>query len=193
MSKKAKLILFTAMMVVITIVLKDPGTPRSTFTGEAQIGGAFTLTNQHGQPFTSEMLKGRYSLIFLGYSNCPDICPATLMVLSDTLKKLGADADKVNTAFISVDSVNDTPQKLAEYIASFDSRIIALSGNEEQVKAIIAAYKGYAKRPEDAAPGNTLISHSGYIYLMDRDGKYIRHFENDVKSDTLVQALKEVF
>lgn len=191
MSKKAKLILFTCVIVVIAIVLQGQKTPAPDTGGTADIGGAFTLTDQHGQPFSSEALKGRHSLIFLGYSNCPDICPATLLLFGDTLKKLGSDADKVNTVFISVDSKNDSPEKLSEYLKSFDARIVALTGNEAEIDAIIKAYKGYAKRPETPAPGNTLIAHSGYIYLMDQNGTYLRHFESTVNSGTLVQAVKE--
>lgn len=193
MTKKAKLILFTCMIVMLTIVLQDHGTPTPSAAGKADIGGAFTLTDQHGQPFSSEALKGKHSLIFLGYSNCPDICPATLLLFGDTLKKLGTDADKVNTVFISVDSKNDSPEKLAEYLKNFDPRIVALTGNEAQIESIIKAYKGYAKRPEDAAPGNTLISHSGWIYIMDKDGKYLRHFDNTVNSSTLVEAVRAAF
>ncbi len=190
MSKKMKLILFTCLIVVLIIALQNPAPSSPPTTGKADIGGAFTLTDQHGRPFSSDALKGRHSLIFLGYSNCPDICPATLLLLGDTLKKLGPDADKVNTVFISVDSQNDSPEKLAEYLKNFDPRIVALTGDEAQIESIIKAYKGYAKRPDDAAPGNTLISHSGWIYLMDKDGNYISHFDSNVHSDTLVQAVK---
>jgi len=193
MSKKAKLIVFTAMIVVIAIIMQEPPKKSDGSYGEAQVGGAFALTDQTGRRISNEDLKGKFSLIFLGYSNCPDICPATLAVISDTLKKLGSDADKLNAVFISVDSKNDTPEKLSEYLKNFDPRIIALTGSDTEVKAILSSFKAYAKQSENAAPGNNLISHSGFVYLMDEHGKYIRHFDNAVKSDALVEAVKVAF
>ena len=193
MRKKTKLMLFTAMAVTVAIILQPAPRPQSDRSyGEAQIGGAFTLTDHTGQRMSSEQLRGKLSLIFMGYSNCPDICPMALYTMSDMLKKLGSDADKINTVFISVDSKHDTPEKLTEYLKNFDPRIIALTGNDQEIESVLKAYKGYAKLPENPAPGNNLISHSGWIYLMDANGKYIRHFESNAKSDVLVQAVKEV-
>jgi protein SCO1/2 len=189
MRKKTKLILFSAIMAVIIIVARAPvNTPVQSY-GTAAIGGAFTLTDQTGKRVTNDDLKGKFALIFMGYANCPDICPATLSVFGDTLKKLGSDAEKIHAVFISVDSKNDSPEKLAEFLKAFDPRIIALTGGDDEIKKLLSEYKAYAKVDMESK----LIAHSGFVYLMGKDGKYIRHFESGVTADTLVQSIREAF
>jgi protein SCO1 len=193
MTKKALLALFIVPLVLAAIIFQSDKRGVINSYGEAQIGGSFTLTDTTGKAVKSEDFTGRFMLVYLGYTHCPDICPATLSVFSDTLKKLGADADKVSPILISIDAKNDSPQVLGEYLKAFDARITGLTGSEADITSVMKAYKAFASPAENAGPGNRLISHSGFVYLMDRQGKYVQHFDHDVKSDVLVAALKAEF
>jgi protein SCO1/2 len=133
-------------------------------------GGSFELVDHNGRPFAGTALGGRPYAIFFGFTHCPDVCPTTLLEMSNNLERLGADADRLKVVFVSVDPERDTPARLREYLSAFDPRIIALTGSEQ---AIAAAAKGwnafYNKVPED--DGSYTIAHSAYVYLMDRDNR----------------------
>ncbi len=185
------LTLLIIVAVVAAVMWRNTSDPVSQHSyGEAQIGGSFALTDTHNNKVTDVDLQGRYTLLYLGYTHCPDICPTTLSMLSDVLKKMGTEADKMSVVFISLDPAHDSPAVLAEYLKAFDARIIGLTGSEQEIKAVTMAYKAYANPTPNAAPGNMLIAHSGLLYLMDKQGKYIRHFETGVPADAVVSALK---
>jgi protein SCO1 len=135
-------------------------------------GGSFELTDHNGRPFASSVLAGRPYAIFFGFTHCPDICPTTLLEMSNNLASLGADADRMKVIFVSVDPERDTPPRLREYLASFDPRIIALTGSEAQIAAIAKGWNAfYNKVPED--DGSYTIAHSAYVYLMDADNRLV--------------------
>lgn len=133
-------------------------------------GGSFELTDHHGKPFASTALAGQPYAIFFGFTHCPDICPTTLLEMSNNLASLGADADRLKVIFVSVDPERDTPPRLREYLASFDPRINALTGSEAQIAATAKGWNAfYNKVPED--DGSYTIAHSAYVYLMDGDNR----------------------
>lgn len=181
------------LVVVLAVALTLLPTPIPPGYGEPDIGGNFTLTDTQGKRMHVHDFKGRWMLVYLGYTHCPDICPATLSVLSDTLKKLGEDAGKVAVVFITLDAEHDSPEALGAYLRNFDPRITGLTGSEEEIREVVHAYKAYAAATPNAGPGNMLISHSGQLYLMDPQGKYKEHFDNGVTSDALTAALKKHF
>jgi protein SCO1 len=134
----------------------------------AQIGGSFSLVDHTGRLVTDADFRGRPMLVFFGFTNCPEVCPTTLFETSNRLAKLGAEADKLQVLFVSVDPERDTPQQLALYLQSFDKRIVGLTGTAEQVDAAVKAFKAYAKKvPTDA--GYTM-DHSSSVYVMDTKG-----------------------
>jgi protein SCO1/2 len=133
-------------------------------------GGRFELIGQDGKAFSSATLAGTPYAVFFGFTNCPDICPTTLLMMSNALARLGADADRLRVLFVTVDPEQDTPAQLAKYMASFDPRITALTGSAEQIAATAKLWKAfYHKLPEDK--GGYTIVHSAYVYLMDRDNR----------------------
>lgn len=194
MKQKPSFLLSALLLILLAVAGVWRGhslTP--TTDNDAQIGGHFTLTNTQGKRVTEIDFKGRMMVVYLGYSHCPDICPTTLSMLSDVLKKLDTNASKLSVVFISLDTKNDSPQVLAEYLKAFDPRIIGLTGSEEEVKTVVRAYKAFSEPTPNAQPGNMLIAHSGLLYLMDGQGKYVSHFESGVKTNTLVEAINSHF
>ena len=155
------------------------------------IGGAFELTDQDGRRVTEKDLLGRPSAIFFGFTSCPDVCPTTLLELTNWLKTLGRDADKLNTVFISVDSERDTPEQLKLYLSSFDPRIRGLSGNEGQIQQVTKAYRVYYERIAQD-DGRYTYDHSAVIYLMDKDGRYVGVLTYNEPDDSAVAKLRDL-
>ena len=141
----------------------------------AAIGGPFQLTDQAGQTVTDKSMQGRPTLIFFGFTHCPDVCPTSLFEISEVLKAMGGDADRVNAYFISVDPERDTAEAMKEYLSSFDPHLKGLTGNSEQIARVISAYRVYAKKVP-LKDGDYTMDHTALIYLMDRDGLFVSPF-----------------
>ncbi len=155
------------------------------------IGGPFHLVDQNGRPFTEADLKGKWHLVFFGYTHCPDVCPTTLNELSLALERLGEKRDQVGIVMITVDPERDTPDVLKSYIASFDAPVTALSGTREQVAEAAKAYRAYsAKRP--SAGGNYELDHSAVIYVMDPQGRFTATFTPDTGADAVAERLRKL-
>jgi protein SCO1/2 len=135
-------------------------------------GAHFELTDHNGKPFFSTSLAGRPYAVFFGFTNCPDVCPTTLLEMSNNLKALGADADRLRFVFVTVDPERDTPGRLREYLGSFDARIIGLTGSEPQIAAVVKGWNAFRNKiPED--DGSYTMVHSAYVYLMDRSNRLV--------------------
>ena len=151
------------------------------------IGGAFTLTDENGQTVTDQTYRGKWLLVFFGFTHCPDVCPTALNDISLTLDQLGPRANKVYALFITVDPERDTAQLINEYTGSFHSNIIGLTGTPEQIATAAKAYRVYYKKvPTDS--GYTM-DHSAITYVIDPDGKYAAHFSHQSGPDRMAAKL----
>src|ERR1700744_5008607 len=137
---------FTGSLVVgLLLMLWALGGLR-TVAAPAAIGGPFQLTDQTGATITDKSLQGRPTLIFFGFTHCPDVCPTSLFEISEVLRAMGSDADHVNAYFISVDPERDTPAAMKDYLSSFDPHLKGLTGNAASIEAVEKAYRVYAKK-----------------------------------------------
>lgn len=134
------------------------------------VGGAFELMDHFGKPFSSAQLAGVPYAIFFGFTDCPDVCPTTLVSMSNNLVALGQDAAALRVIFVSVDPERDTPEHIRDYLTSFDARIIGLTGSAEQIAATAKAWNAFYHRLAESN-GSYTITHSAYVYLMDRDNR----------------------
>jgi protein SCO1 len=141
----------------------------------AAIGGPLNLEDQNGKPFTDAQMKGRPFLVFFGFTHCPDICPTTLFDMSQVMKALGPDADRVGALFITVDPDRDTPKVLRDYLSNFDPHLRGLTGNQAQIEAAIREYRVYAKKVP-LENGDYTMDHTAMVYLMDKDGRFVAPF-----------------
>ncbi|MFL6819039.1 MAG: SCO family protein [Bradyrhizobium sp.] len=141
----------------------------------AAIGGPFQLTDQSGQTVTEKNMQGHPTLIFFGFTHCPDVCPTALFDISEVLRALGKDGDRVNAYFISVDPERDTSKEMKDYLSSFDPRLKGLTGSPEDVAKVVSAYRVYARKVP-LKDGDYTMDHTALIYLMDRDGKFVSPF-----------------
>ena len=165
-----------AALLVLSFVLQPPrsGTADSNAAAYASLGGPFRMTDQTGRPVDQGVLKGRWSAIFFGFVTCPDICPVTLQALAQTQDKLGADAARFQTVFVSVDPKRDTPALIKTYLdqPGYPAHSLGLTGTTDQAAAIAKAYRVYyAYVPRSAKDGGGYdVSHSGAIYLVNPQG-----------------------
>lgn len=155
----------------------------------AAIGGPFQLTDQSGQVVTEKNMKGRPTLIFFGFTHCPDVCPTALFEISEILRAMGKDADKVNAFFVSVDPERDTQAAMKDYLSSFDPHLKGLTGNAEQVAKVLTAYRVYAKKVP-LKDGDYTMDHTALVYLMDRDGNFVAPFNMKRKPEEAAAELK---
>ena len=161
-------------------------------TGSPQLGGHFTLIDQNGKKRNEESFNGKFQLIYFGYTFCPDICPAALSTMTQALKMIGDKAENVTPIFITVDPTRDTVAQLASYAKNFHPNLVALSGSEQQVKEAKQAFKVYSAKVDDKSSTDYLIDHSSIIYLMDRQGQFIAHFNHETAPTVIADALKKL-
>jgi protein SCO1/2 len=155
----------------------------------AAIGGPFQLLDQSGATVTADRLQGKPTLLFFGYTHCPDICPTTLFDVSEVLKAMGKDADGVNAYFVSVDPERDSPAIMKDYLSSFDPHLKALTGDPEAVAKMLTEYRVYAKKVP-GKDGDYTMDHSAMVYLMDRNGHFVAPFKLDRKPEEAAADLK---
>ena len=160
--------LVAALTLLATLLLLLPGPQQGA--SKVPIGGPFRLTSHEGKAFTDEDLKGKPFAVFFGFTHCPEVCPTTLYDLTQDLEALGKDADRLRVAFITVDPAQDTPELMKTYLASFDPRIVGLTGTEEEIAAVAKAYKVYYRKVPTES-GYTM-DHTATILLMDSRGEF---------------------
>jgi protein SCO1/2 len=146
-----------------------------TVAAPAAIGGPFQLTDQAGQIVTEKSLQGRPTLIFFGFTHCPDVCPTSLFEISEVLRAMGEDADRVNAYFISVDPERDTDAAMKDYLSSFDPHLKGLTGDPDAVAKVISGFRVYARKVP-LKDGDYTMDHTALIYLMDRGGHFVSPF-----------------
>jgi protein SCO1/2 len=139
------------------------------------VGGPFTLTDQTGATVTEKALAGKPSLVFFGYTHCPDVCPTTLYEITQLYTELGKDADKLGAYFVTVDPERDTPEQLKLYLASFDPHIVGLTGSREALEPVLKGYRVYAKKAP-TSNGDYTMDHTALVYLMDKTGRFVGAF-----------------
>ena len=166
----AGLVLFFGVILIVT-----GRNPAPVVTAAANIGGPFRLLDQDGKPITDQDLKGRPFLVFFGFTHCPDVCPTALFEVSEILRKLGPDADRTRALFVTVDPERDTPEKLKDYLSSFDPHVIGATGDAAAIAAVAKAYRVYSKKvPLDG--GGYTMDHTAIVYLMDKQGRFVAPF-----------------
>lgn len=161
-----------SVFAVLLVVTKPQA---GSLNPAAAIGGPFQLVDQNGHTVTDADLKGEPSLVFFGFTHCPDACPTTLLELSDVLDKLGSDADKVHVLFITVDPERDNPDALKDYLSAFNSRLVGLTGDLPAVTMVAKAYHVYFKKvPLEG--GDYTMDHTALVYLMNKEGRFVTPF-----------------
>ena len=196
------LIIALPMIVVIgffTLMLNDPGQRETRHaatrtSGEALIGGPFTLVDQSGQTVTDADFHGRAMLIYFGYTYCPDVCPFSLQIMAAALEQLDPELrDRIQPILITIDPERDTVDQLSQYVASpaFPPDLIGLTGTPEQIAAVSGVYRVAFRRSEGEAEDDYLMDHSSIVYLMDSQGRFVDVFAHGSDPQTMAARLQE--
>ena len=157
------------------------------------VGGPFTLVAPDGATVTDRTYRGKWLLVYFGFTYCPNTCPMALLEIGTALEKLGRNADDLQPLFITVDPLRDTPAVMGEYIQSFDPRIVGLTGTPQQIAAVAEEY-GVYYAPHKTGPGadDYVMDHGTYLYLMDPEGKFARGFDADAAGDRIADTVRDM-
>ena len=155
------------------------------------IGGPFTLVDDTGAQVTEAALKGKPTVMYFGYTFCPEVCPTTLTELAQWIRMLGPDADKLNYVFVTVDPERDTPKVMHDYVSAFDPRIRGFTGTPDQIAKVTSEYRVYYKRIP-TSDGGYAMDHTAGLYLMDPKVRFFGFIPYQEKTDAAVAKLRKL-
>ena len=179
------------VVIAVTVFIPKTEAFRGTLYDPALPAPDIVLTQGDGSSFRLSEKRGDIVLLFFGYTSCPDVCPTTLSEMKRVVADLGADVEKVQVVFVTVDPKRDTPQKLQEYVSIFSPDFIGLSGSMEELEKVWSDYGVY--REEEELPNSAtvyLVNHTARVYLIDRDGKLRLSYSYGTPMDDFVHDLK---
>lgn len=197
-----RIILFVGLVIgVIAIyVLLTIKTPNKPLAGQSsgniddnvQIGGDFELIDYDENSFSSAQLKGKLSLIYFGFTYCPDICPVSLHKLNEVLTTLDQYHIDLTPVFITIDPMRDTPYVLKNYLSNFHPKLLGLTGTPEQIKKVADVFKVYYAKSniQNTDDSSYMMDHSSFIYLMDKNGRYLKHFYFTSTPEEIIEFIR---
>lgn len=165
---------------------------RGHYGGEP-FGAPFALTDQNGEPITEAAFRGHPSVVFFGFTHCPEVCPTTLFELSGWLKTIGDDGKNLRAYFVSVDPERDTPDVMKTYVSNFSDRILGISGDPEKVHAMAKAFGIFSKKVE-TSDGDYTMDHTASVLLLNSSGDFagtIAYGENEKNAIAKLKRLAE--
>jgi protein SCO1 len=175
-------IFVTVLLGILAVTFKDA--PRS-----GAFNSAFSLVDNRGEPFDQSALKGNPSLIYFGYTHCPEVCPTTLFEVSQYLQALGPEGADLKTYFFTVDPERDTPEIMNGYVTAFSERITGVTGTPEEMKKVISGWRAYAeKRP--SASGGYSMSHTMDLFMIGADGRLKGLIPYGADTDEAVEKIR---
>lgn len=186
-------LLMVSATVAVTGCSREPNAASNQVSATAKTGpgGPFKLVDTKGQTVTDQTLKGKPYAIFFGFTRCPDVCPTTMSRMALLHKKLGADADKMNVVFVSVDPEHDKREDIASFLSMFDAPVIGLTGDAAELKRMEKAYAIYVERVP-LPNGDYTIDHSAQIMLFDRNGKFVETMDSHEDEGKAVAQLQRL-
>ena len=183
--------LLAASLFILSTTLIADADPHGKRPQGVNLDPLFQLRTQHGSAFTREALKGRPAAVFFGYTHCPDVCPTTLLEMTQHLEALGPDGDRLRVVFVTVDPERDNPSHLKEFVGSFDRRIVALTGSTLEIASAAHGFGATFERVE-RKDGSYTMDHTTKVYLLDRYGLVASHIETGQATADQRKALKRL-
>lgn len=175
----------------LSLVWSGGSTERTASVAAARdIGGPFTMLDENGRRVTEADLTGKPSVLFFGFTYCPDVCPTTLFELTALMERLGRQADAMNVVMVTVDPERDTPEILKEYLGAFDERLRGFTGTPEEVRAIADAYRVEIERVETDT--GYLVNHTALVFLMDAANEFVGTISYHEDADVAYAKLRRL-
>jgi protein SCO1/2 len=198
MTRNLRILVVCAIVLMVgaagglaALLLITASAPQMTRSLTGAIGGPFTLTASDGRTVTDETFRGKWLLIYFGYTSCPDACPTALNNMGVALDRLGAEAVSLQPVFITIDPKRDTQEALAEYLKSFDPHIVALTGTEQQIAAVVKEYHIYVE-VQPGSGSDYLVNHSSFFYLINRNGKFVNIVHGEASGEELADKVRQL-
>jgi protein SCO1/2 len=190
-------ILYATMGVLLAVLLAGAGgflwLSGNGGNNPISIGGPFTLQDGSGKPVTDRDFRGKYMLVYFGYTFCPDVCPTTLTAVADAMDKLGPAAARIQPLFITVDPKRDTPAVVKQYAAAFGPSIEGLTGTPDEIAKAAKEYRVYyAEHRTGPGPDDYSMDHSSVLYLMSPDGTFVAPVRADQSGEEIAANLKKL-
>ena len=182
-----------AALAAFCLAAAAPPPPSSPPPLEALFGGPFALTDHNGRAVTDETFRGRFALLYFGYTFCPDLCPTNLLTMAEALEALGPEqSERVQPLFVTVDPERDGPAALKDYMAHFGPRFLALRGTPAQTRAVLKAWRVHRRKvqPEGGDADDYLVDHATLTFLMGPDGRFRTLFPHDTPADRMAATLR---
>jgi cytochrome oxidase Cu insertion factor (SCO1/SenC/PrrC family) len=206
--KRSPLIVVSVVVLIAAIAAgalwragnRSPVTAATPDASASDFGGPFSLIDQNGVRRSDSDFRGKYMLVFFGYTYCPDVCPTMLATEAEALDKLGARASAIVPIFITVDPKRDTPEKLKPYLESFDPKppsarraFVGLTGSDEEIAKAAKAYRVYYRAHLDGQVeiGDYSVDHSSEVYLMNPEGKFVAYYSAGILPDEMAADLQQ--
>lgn len=190
-------VLGVAAIVFVTLgrgFMPADNSQQRTTQGKANIGGPFQLVDGSGKAVSDMDFRGKYMVLYFGYTFCPDVCPTSLGEIAATLDLLSPEeVNKVVPIFISVDPERDTPAIVGEYVTHFHERLIGLTGSLDTLKSVAKSYKAYFSKGEVDADGDYPVDHTSYTYVVGPDGQFITAYRHATPAADMAKSLKNIF
>jgi protein SCO1/2 len=192
-TRKAVFGVFAGAVMLVSVILiagalNDPVTYHGTHLAPPMPAGDFTLRSAEG-PVAREDLEGKVAPIFFGYTSCPDICPTTLLRLSNAMDRLGQDAEDVQVVFVSVDPERDTPERASAYAEAVNPSFIGVTGTPQEIADVAAQYGIYYAKAEGSDATGYLVDHTGTITVLDESGRVALLWSPDVTAEQMAEDL----
>ena len=182
-----------AALAALALAAAAPPPPSSPPPLEALFGGPFALTDHNGRAVTDATFRGRFTLLYFGYTFCPDLCPTNLLTMAEALESLGPDGERVQPLFVTVDPERDGLPALRDYMAHFGPRFLALRGTPAQTRAVLKAWRVHRRKvPAEAGADadDYLVDHATITFLMGPDGKFRTLFPHDTRTEKMTATLR---
>lgn len=186
-----------ALAASLLLCLTSPALPEAADAEKVfpiRFGGPFELIDHRGETRTNADFAGRFMLIYFGYTNCPDICPHNLQVMTEALERLGDIGTQIQPLFITSDPARDTAELLREYVEHFHPSLVGLTGSEAQIRAAAKSYRVHRSKlvSKDATDANDyLVNHTSLTYLMGPDGNFVTLFPHDTTPEFMATTIKK--
>jgi protein SCO1/2 len=196
---KIALVLGIIVAIVVGVLLSElvidsteSRNPGGSSPAAASVGGPFSLVTHEGKAVTEADFRGRYMLLYFGFTFCPDVCPTELGAMSAALNLLGEDGAKVTPVLITIDPERDTPEVLARYVKLFHPRLVGLTGTAEQIAAAAKGWHVYYRKVEDeTSSADYTMDHSSIVFLMGPDGEYLKLFRPMTTPEEMAATIRQ--
>jgi protein SCO1 len=192
MSTLVRATLVVALVALLGACGRDgPRFQASDITGST-FAREIALTDHNGKARTLADFRGRAVVVFFGYTQCPDVCPTTLAMLAEVMKRLGADADRVQVLFVTVDPERDTAELMSKYVPAFDPRFLGLGGDADATARTAKEFKVIYQKQPGTTPGSYSMDHSAGLYVFDPQGQIRLYVGHNQGAEVVAHDLREL-